>query len=313
MVKMQVAAQPVRLSVVIPTSDRSETLATTLEWLRAQEDVGGLAEIVVVDNGSTDDTPRVLADAAEGPGLPVRWLREPRPGPAAARNAGVRAADGDLILFLGDDVRPAGPGLLAGHLRAHRNGEVGVLGRVRWDPAAGITTFMEWLDSSGVQFDYGRLEPGPVDPARHLYTAHVSLPKALLREVGGFDEGFTTAALEDLDLGLRLSRRGFTLRYEPSLEGLHHHRMTYCESLRRAERIGAAAVYFHAIHGSSAHAAVGGPSVLRRYGLRVTATLLAGSRCAPRLPAPLRAFRWRVTHLGAFARGLSRGERGDVS
>ena len=130
---------------------------------------------------------------------------------------------------------------------------------------------------------------------------------------GGFDEGFTTAALEDLDLGLRLSRRGFTLRYEPSLEGLHHHRMTYCESLRRAERIGAAAVYFHAIHGSSAHAAVGGPSVLRRYGLRVTATLLAGSRCAPRLPAPLRAFRWRVTHLGAFARGLSRGERGDVS
>src|SRR5205085_9729138 len=102
LVKMQVAAQPVRLSVVIPTSDRSETLATTRERLRAQEDVGGLAEIVVVDNGSTDDTPQVLADAAEGPGLPVRWLREPRLGPAAARNAGVRAADGDLILFLGD-------------------------------------------------------------------------------------------------------------------------------------------------------------------------------------------------------------------
>lgn len=298
-----------QLSVVIPTRDRAQTLAVTLERLRAQEGVDGNAEIVVVDNGSTDETPLVLASAVEGPGLPLRWLREPRPGPAAARNAGVRAADGDVVLFLGDDVRPAGPGLLAGHLEAHRDRETGVLGRVRWDPAAGVTTLMEWLDSSGVQFDYGRLRPGPVDPVRYLYTAHVSLPKAALLGVGGFDERFTSAAVEDLELGLRLSRRGFVLRYEPSLVGLHDHPTTYAESLRRAERIGAAAACFHTIHGPKAHAAAGRPSRPKRYALRIAATLLAGSRCAPRLPPPVRAFRWRITHLAAFAHGLSQAER----
>jgi len=296
----------VRLSVVIPTRDRAETLAVTLARLRAQEGVDGQAEIVVVDNGSTDETPEVLASAAEGPGLPLRCLREPRPGPAAARNTGVRAANGEIVLFLGDDVRPAGPGLLAGHLNAYRDPNTGVLGRVRWDPAAGITPLMEWLDSSGVQFDYGRLRPGPVDPVYHLYTAHVSLPRAALMEVGGFDERFTTAAVEDLELGLRLSRRAFTLQYEPSLEGLHDHHTTYAASLRRAERVGVAAARFHAIHGP--HPAVGRPSPMRRRALGAAARLLATSRYGPRLPARVRAFRWRVAHSAAYARGLSEAE-----
>jgi glycosyltransferase involved in cell wall biosynthesis len=297
------------LSVVIPTRDRAGPLASTLSALRAQEGVGGQAEIVVVDNGSKDDTPQLLAGAVNQPGLPLRSLREPRPGPAAARNAGVRAASGDLVLFLGDDVRPAGPGLLAGHLGAPRDGETGVLGRVRWDPAKPITTFMEWLDSSGVQFDYAGLQPGPVDPVRHLYTANVSLPKALLLEVGGFDERFTTAAVEDLELGLRLSRRGFKLSYHPALEVLHDHYTTYADSLRRTERVGAAAACFHTIHGRAAHPAVGRPPPVRRGALRAAAALLAGSRCAPGLPAPVRAFRWRVAHSAAFARGLSEAER----
>jgi glycosyltransferase involved in cell wall biosynthesis len=297
-----------RLSVVIPTRDRADILAVTLASLRAQEGVAGECEIVVVDNGSSDGTSEVLRRAADGPGLPLRSLREPRPGPAAARNAGVRAARGAVVLFLGDDTRPADPRVLGGHLQAHDGGPMGVLGRVRWDPALEVTPFMRWLDSSGLQFAYGRLLPGRVDPVRYLYTAHVSLPKELLLDVGGFDERFTTAAVEDLELGLRLSRRGFTLVYDPALDALHNHHTTYVESLLRTERVGAAAARFHAIHGASAHPAVGRPSRRRRRALRLAATLLAGSHPAQRLPPRLRSFRWRIVHSDAFSRGLTKAE-----
>ncbi len=206
------------LAVVIPTRDRREALLYTLEALDHHELDGFEVEVHVVDNGSSDGS--VDAVEARDALLPVTVHREPRPGPAAARNRGWRAARSPIVLFLGDDMAPADAHLLAGHLRLHwERPEAGValLGRVEWRPDQEVTSFMHWPEHGGPHFPFDRLTPGPVEPAKNLFTSNVSLKRALLETVGGFDERFPYAAVEDSELGVRLQRSGAILEYRPEL------------------------------------------------------------------------------------------------
>jgi glycosyltransferase involved in cell wall biosynthesis len=103
------AAQPdaLDLSVLIATRDRARLLGETLALLGRQE-VGGLRwEVVVVDNGSVDETPSVLERACAAGDLPLRVLREPEPGKSAALNRGLGAVRGRLLVFTDDDVAPS--------------------------------------------------------------------------------------------------------------------------------------------------------------------------------------------------------------
>src|SRR3954464_8992101 len=122
---------PVHLSVVIPTRDRWDVLRGTLEALGAQAPGDFATEIVVVNNGASGTLD--LEKSAHS----LTVVDEPRPGAAAARNAGIAAASADLVLFLGDDCRPARPDFLAGHVAAHRGGVpwLAVVGAIAPDPA----------------------------------------------------------------------------------------------------------------------------------------------------------------------------------
>jgi len=103
-----------RASVVVRTKDEAERLALTLESLAAQ---AALHEVVVVDDGSSDATPEVLAKAATR--LPLSVVTHARArGRCAASNAGARAASGDVLLFLDGDTL-LGPGSVAAHVAAH--------------------------------------------------------------------------------------------------------------------------------------------------------------------------------------------------
>src|SRR5437667_4531800 len=139
-------ASPPDISVVIPTGERFEVLVGTLDALAKQDPAGVEAEVVVVDNGSRDGSLERLHDLAgrwAGP-FPLAVSSEEKPGAAAARNAGVARARGNRVLFLGDDCRPAGPDLVAGHARAGAPG-VAVLGRIDWDPQIEATPVRRWL------------------------------------------------------------------------------------------------------------------------------------------------------------------------
>lgn len=93
-------------SIVIPTRNRADVLAVTLAavaQLRVPD--GWQAELVVVDNGSTDDTPS-LADKAVMEGIVGKMIRLETPGVSRARNYGAAATSGEVLLFLDDDMRP---------------------------------------------------------------------------------------------------------------------------------------------------------------------------------------------------------------
>lgn len=199
-------------------------LGRALAALARQRDAGGFEVVLVAD--AAEPAPEALEALGAAAQLPVRVLRAEQPGASAARNVGWRAAGGPLVLFLGADILAA-PDLLARHLAAHRRHpepEVALLGRVCWARGLRVTPFMRWLDR-GVQFDYEPLI-GDVASWAHLYTANVSLKRALLERVGGFDEQRFPFLYEDVDLGLRLREHGLVVRYDRNAVGEHDHPQT---------------------------------------------------------------------------------------
>src|SRR5262245_56586736 len=93
------------ISVLICTFNRARPLDATLrQFFRQRFEEGYEYEVIVVDNASTDETPRVVARYVEEfPGI-VRYLREPRRGQCYARNTAITAADGEIVVFTDDDV-----------------------------------------------------------------------------------------------------------------------------------------------------------------------------------------------------------------
>ena len=122
------------ISIVIATFNRSALLAECLAYLAKQPFEGG-EEIIVVDNGSTDETARVLEDAKSM--MPVRftWLTEPTPGKSHALARGVKVATGDVLAFTDDDVNVE-PGWLPAIRRAMSDPDVALIGGpvvARWE------------------------------------------------------------------------------------------------------------------------------------------------------------------------------------
>ena len=191
-----------------------------------------------MDDGSTDGTPELIARHGW-----VRSVRLAGEGRSAAKNAGVAAATGDLVLFMDDDVI-ATPGLVARHERhhaAHPEEHEALLGHVTWAPELEITRHMRWLERGGPLFAYDLIEDPDDVPFRMLYTANVSLKRAFL-------EPFDTELpiYEDTELGYRLSKRGLRLRYDPQAIGHHLRTETPERTERRMEEVGQAAALLHA-------------------------------------------------------------------
>lgn len=207
-------------SVVIPSRDKRPLLARTLDALRTQDPGTDDWEIVVVNDGSTDDTGVFLAELmAIEPRLKV--VTPPaNVGRAAARNLGWQAATGDWIVFLDDDIL-APPGLLRAHLAVlSADPANGTIGPAVTDPAIIDAPHFHYLDTRGV----AKLSPGPA-PGKYFVTQNAGVPRAALAGIGGFDEGFSAYGFEDMDLGFRLEDAGlsFQVLAAPVPLHIHHH------------------------------------------------------------------------------------------
>jgi glycosyltransferase involved in cell wall biosynthesis len=297
------------LSVVIPTKDRADALARTLDALEAQEVGEASLEVIVVDNGSSDDTLEQVRARRGGARLPIQLLEQPEGGPAAARNAGAVTAAGEVLLFLGDDTEPEDTGLLRAHLDLHAarpEPTYGVLGRITWTPRKPVTPFMRWLENGGPQFHYCDLAPGQVDAAGYFYSSHASVKRACFEQVGGFDERFPTAAVEDTELGVRLADAGLELDYHPELLVLHDHPTTPAQSLRRSIAVGRSAALYNRLRPDRPHAGVQEPRGLAWSAVRAAEPLLGAIARLP-LPRGMRERVWLAMTRAGYARGYRLG------
>jgi GT2 family glycosyltransferase len=236
----------VHFSVVIPTFNRLQSLGEVITALEAQRDAPEF-EVVVVDDGSTDGTGEWLRSRHLA--RPLTVLRQDNRGPAAARNAGVAAATGSRVAFLGDDTVPA-PSWLAAHARVHRDdgGDgLAVVGYTRWHHRMRVSPFLDYLNEDGKQFGYGLIEDARELPFDFFYTANLSLPRDLML-AEPFDERFPLAVWEDIECSYRLHRRGLRLVYEPTAVVEHDHPTDLDAFCARQERAGAAAVVFYRMH-----------------------------------------------------------------
>ena len=173
-------------SVVIATKDRAALLDGALASLREQVDAPPY-EVVVVDNGSQDET----ATIARRHGAAYVYVSEPNRG--KARNAGIARAGGDTVLFVDDDVVTP-PHFLAAHAAAHA-GEAAALA------VSGPILNVPSPDE--------RPEPTAANFSRAFFvTCNVSVPRAALQAVGAFDESFDLYGWEDTELGARLRAHG---------------------------------------------------------------------------------------------------------
>jgi len=227
------------LSVVINTYNKATTLERVLESLLHQEGIApSLFEVIVRDDGSTDDTPRRLAALAGRWNGRLTVSRGPNSGVSQARNEAVRQARGERVLLLGDDI-VAGPALLRRHLEAHAahpGGTWVVVGRVSWPRELEGDPFLFWLDNGGPQFAYSRIPSGGEIAPKYFYACNASLLReALLAHP--FDPAITYG-FEDVELGHRLRRLGYRFFYEPEACGFHHHPRSFREFRARQFMVG---------------------------------------------------------------------------
>jgi glycosyltransferase involved in cell wall biosynthesis len=232
------------LTVVIPTYDRLETLRHVVPSLLAQDLAPERYEIVVADSLSKDGTREYLAGVAETEPR-VRHLPGPYTGRAMARNAGIEAARGTVVMFTDADIIAA-PDLLGRHLAHHtKRAGIAVVG-------------MELQVASLAEYETLRDRPEvrrPLHPMGrktlswlYFLTGNASVRKTDLDRVGRFDESFTGYGHEDLELGYRLQAAGLTLVYEPAAIDYHWHPVPYDEQKQKMELAGRSTVRFYRKH-----------------------------------------------------------------
>lgn len=214
------------VSAVIPAHNAAGTLRAALDSL------AGVAEVIVVDDGSTDATSAVaLAGGA-------RIVRHERPlGPAAARNAGIHASTGHLVLLLDADARAEAGWLDPLLARLGDPTAGGVAPRVR---ARGDSTALGRYEAAAGPLDLG--PNGAVvrhdGPVPFVSTTALLLQRDAWQLAGGFDEALRFG--EDLDLAWRLAALGRPLIYEPAVTVWHDHRAAIRDHVRNRYRYGTA-------------------------------------------------------------------------
>jgi GT2 family glycosyltransferase len=197
-----------RVSVVVPTYNRAASLKRLLRSLESVAVPAGGMEIVVVIDGSTDDTLSVVTSSQ------ARWVTQPNRGRAMARERGWREARGEVIVFLDDDVVPE-PHAITRMVEA-------------LDVADGVGATILPLDVKPVIAHYMHVD-GIVNHyeragnALWLITAAAAFRREALDRIGGFDVAYEQAG-EDVDLTLRLVESGGTIRIEPDAVVYHDHR-----------------------------------------------------------------------------------------
>ena len=206
-------------TIQLCTYNRANMLARVLDACFDQTVADDAYEVVLVDDGSSDQTPEVIARARSRATCSFTVVRQANAGLAKARNAGIAEATAERIIFIDDDVLPL-PNFVDEHLcaRARHPGAI----------VRGGAIEVESLDDL----------PPPIWSIKnysgnYFWTTNVSVPLATIRAIGGFNELFSEYGWEDIDVGLRLRERGVRAVFHPKALVYHYKPRPYAAGVEK--------------------------------------------------------------------------------
>lgn len=271
-------------SIVIPTHARGARLADTLAALAHLDAPPGSFEVVIVDDGSPDPVRLPELD------LELRLVRQPRSGPALARNRGAREARSPGLIFLDDDCAPE-PGWLR-EITARVTPGTAIGGSVRNGFRGNL--FAEASELLLREFIFAQYSPESTS-FEFLPTANLAASTEAFWQVEGFDEGFRHAAAEDREFCRRWRQRGYRFQLAPAAIVYHFHDLRWRDFWRQQYRYGQGSGLYYKIHSQA-------PRTSRHFYLRLfRAAFESGAIRAPALGGLL-AVSQVATMMGYFSR-----------
>jgi hypothetical protein len=269
------------ISAVLCTYNRAGLLRRALDALRGQTLDAEQLEVVVVDDGSTDETRELVSSFKSL--LPVRYLFQPKSGLGAAKNLGLGVAQAPIVVFLDDDDVLAGD-CLEVHYRTHQEHpdvRTAVLGYTGLAPQVAVSPLMHFVTEVGFHlFSYPQLTDGDLLNFTYFWGGRSSCKRALLLESGTFDPVFRFGC-EDIELGYRLSRKGLQVVYQPRAKSYMIRTVDYPGFCHRCYLQGGSSWTFNAMH----------PAEIVRAWTGVEGIAAEWQRIAPRHPEVIKAGR----------------------
>jgi lipopolysaccharide/colanic/teichoic acid biosynthesis glycosyltransferase/GT2 family glycosyltransferase len=230
---MKQTANILRCSVIVPVYNGEETIERCLDALAKQDIVPAEYEILVVDDGSQDNTRGIVNDwRKRHAAIQTRLLQQENAGPAAARNLGAQEANAPLLLFTDADCAPLPRWISALTRPFDDETVVGAKGTYVTEQQSLAPRFVQAEYEDRYDRMAGQKQIDFIDTYSAAYRRDVFL------ENGGFDPIFTTASVEDQELSFRLARKGYILVFEPEAQVSHLHDTDLQEYMRRKYYIG---------------------------------------------------------------------------
>jgi glycosyltransferase involved in cell wall biosynthesis len=224
------------MTAILTTYNRDALVGMVLKSFVSQTFANDAYELIVVDDGSLDDTAAVVSHFVDK--IPLRYVYQPNAGLAAAKNHGLALARAAVVLFIDDDDILA-PDCLQQHAAMHRlypGQEIAVLGYTKLDTAIANDPLMHFVtEVGGYLFSYSRAQEDCDLGYDWFWGGRTSFKRAFALESGGFNPIFRFGC-EDIELGYRLAKRGLKVRYAPAAVSVMLRRIpfdAFCNRLRR--------------------------------------------------------------------------------
>ncbi len=228
------------VSVIVPSRNRSDKLVCLLLALSRQILPDGLSFEVLIglDGGE-------IPDYYDLPSLKCQFFPLPQVGISAAKNHVIDKANGEILLFLNDDIEPD-QDFINAHITAqeHTQFQNLVLGKTDWNIDKNPTVFDRMIAQSPMIFFYSNITENSGLNFRYAWNLNLSMPKSVFEKVGQFNELFRPCMYEDIELAWRLEQLGHHVYYSSKPFALHNHSYTWESYLRREIMLGMMASVF---------------------------------------------------------------------